>query len=778
MKTIPVLVGSFIVAAAAIVIGCSTNGSQRPPRPPPTLAAPGESEDHQRLRDAWIEMLHRAAPGFDWRHQDAEFRRVRMQRSLETLEQWQATGNDAADELIVATTAISGNWVERGSGNVAGRTLSTQFDVANNRLNVLSHGGNLWRAGRSTLDWASPADGVSFTPNGTSGFLERLTGSERLLVWADTPSGLFYSDSGGASWSAATGLATSNVWYSRGLAARDASASEVYALRVEYDGGAGSWRTKLYASTNRGAAFSSRGFIGQGNRVALFSPRYGSTVMYLLDGLTLNTITPATHALVAVSSVSGAAALGSNDRVSLSGGVDSGGNTFLYVFVVRSSASVTEIYRSLDGGASWTTRTNAPTNMFGFNSAESSTRDPARVYVGGTNAYRSSDGAQSWQLVNSWPDYYPSPATKLHADIPNFDVFVDSGGNERVFVSTDGGTYESTDGLLTVQNLSLSGLRNGQYYGSYSVRSAPNAILVGAQDQGYQKAMAPSAGINDFVQTISGDYAHLTSSNNGANVWMVYPGFAQLDTAPATGDWTALRDWDYASANFQDWLFLAPIEADPLNPNRALLAGGGIGANRNRVLTLTYNGSTITHSEGAFDFGSRVTDVQFSRNGLTRYVINDGGQFFRDSGGGFSLRSSGLPDGQYFYGNCILTHATTPGTIYVAGAGYSGPAVYRSVNDGDNFTAFSTRLPNTLVYDLATSADGAHLFAATELGPYYYDSGTSSWVAISAVQTPDQIYWDVDYIDALNIARFSTYGRGVWDFVLSSPVLFRDGFEG
>ena len=104
--------------------------------------------------------------------------------------------------------------------------------------------------------------------------------------------------------------------------------------------------------------------------------------------------------------------------------------------------------------------------------------------------------------------------------------------------------------------------------------------------------------------------------------------------------------------------------------------------------------------------------------------------------------------------------------------------MYRSVNDGDNFTAFSTGLPNTLVYDLATSADGAHLFAATELGPYYYDSGTSSWVAISAVQTPDQIYWDVDYIDALNIARFSTYGRGVWDFVLSSPVLFRDGFEG
>ncbi|GMU42171.1 MAG: hypothetical protein IT479_14010 [Xanthomonadales bacterium] len=50
-------------------------------------------------------------------------------------------------------------------------------------------------------------------------------------------------------------------------------------------------------------------------------------------------------------------------------------------------------------------------------------------------------------------------------------------------------------------------------------------------------------------------------------------------------------------------------------------------------------------------------------------------------------------------------------------------------------------------------------------------------MAIGTAQSPDQIYWHVDYIDAFATARFSTYGRGIWDFVLAGAILFRSGFE-
>ncbi|MBK8066064.1 MAG: hypothetical protein IPK27_00075 [Rhodanobacteraceae bacterium] len=765
--------GLVVIALSGFALSRLPGGGERPELrlPPPVEQAPGERADYRRRREDWIELLHRAAPATDWRGQDAAFRAEAIAERRQGIHVLRATGAPQASYRAFRSPTVSGQWVERGSGNIAGRTLATEYDVAANRLNVFSHGGNLWRADRGPLNWSSPADGASFTPNGSFGYLDRLTGPERLLVLGDAPSGVWRSDDGGVSWQAATGFATSAFWYATGFASRDPGGTEVYALRNEFSG---SWRPRLYASTNRGASFTPVAFMAARDQAALFSPRYNSSTVYLLDGLQLKTITPGTQALVNVATVTGAAALSSSNRVALSGGVN-GGTTFLYAFIER--GAVTEVYYSVDGGSNWVRRSDAPTTMFGLNSAESSTRDPLRLYVGGVNAYRSHDGALSWQLVNPWQDYYGQEATKLHADIPNIDVFVDGNNAERVYISTDGGTYESTDGLLTVQNLSLAGLLNGQFYGSYTVRSQPYAMLGGSQDQGYQKSVSPVPGVNNFVQTISGDYAHLSSSNNGGALWMVYPGFVQLDTNPASGNWMALRSWDYAANNLQDWLFLAPIEADPLNPNRALLAGGGIGANRNRLITLTYNGSSISHSEGSFDFASKVTDVQFSRDGMTRYVVNDGGQFYRDSGAGFSLRSSGMPDGQFFYGNCILVHTTTPGTVYVAGAGYSGPGVYRSTTNGDSFSPFNTGLPSTLVYHLAMSADGLHLFAATELGPYYYDNTLSSWVSIAAVQTPDQIYWHVDYIDALQTARFSTYGRGIWDFVIGGENLFRNGFE-
>ncbi len=771
MKRLALGLAAIAVAALAASRFPAGGGLAERPLPPPVEQAPGERADHHRRREAWIAGMHRAAPGTDWRAQDAAFRAQAIGERREAVFALRAAGAPEAAYRAVRTPAVSGQWAERGSGNIAGRTLATEYDVAANRLNVFSHGGNLWRADRGPLNWTSPADGASFTPNGSFGYLQRLTGPERLLVLSDAPSGVWRSDDGGATWQSATGFASSNFWYATGFASRDPGGTEVYALRNEFSG---SFRPRLYASTNRGSSFAPVAYLTARDQAALFSPRYNSSTMYLLDGLQLKTITPATHALVNVSTVTGAAALSSSNRVALSGGVNAG-TTFLFAFIER--GGVTEVYRSLDGGASWTRRTDAPTTLFGLNSAETSTRDPLRVYVGGVNAYRSHDGAQTWQMVNPWQDYYGQEATKLHADIPNIDVFVDGNNNERIYVSTDGGTYESLDGLLTVQNLSLAGLRNGQFYGSYTVRTQPYAMLGGSQDQGYQKATAPVPGINNFVQTISGDYAHLSSSNNGSSLWMVYPGFVQLDTNPASGTWMALRSWDFTANNLQDWLFLAPLEADPLNPNRALLAGGGIGGNRNRLITLTWNGSSISHSEGSFDFGSKVTDVQYSRDGLTRYVVNDAGQVYRDSGAGFTLRSSGMPDGQFFYGNCILVHTTTPGTLYVAGAGYSGPGVYRSTTNGDSFSPFNTGLPSTLVYHLAMSADGAHLFAATELGPYYYDTALTSWVAIGAAQSPDQIYWHVDYIDALATARFSTYGRGIWDFVIGGDIVFRHGFE-
>jgi hypothetical protein len=116
--------------------------------------------------------------------------------------------------------------------------------------------------------------------------------------------------------------------------------------------------------------------------------------------------------------------------------------------------------------------------------------------------------------------------------------------------------------------------------------------------------------------------------------------------------------------------------------------------------------------------------------------------------------------------------------VYVCGSGYSGPGVYVSTDKGATFTAMDAGLPATLVHSLAISPDGEQLFAATEVGPFRYDRGSATWQDIAGIHAPDSIYWHVDYVPGLDVARFSTFGRGLWDYRIdNADIVFRDGFE-
>lgn len=767
---IGMVVVSFAVAVAALAWLPQFRKAATPWYPAPMDVDPGERDPQFRTRrKAWIESLHRHAPDVDWRAQDAAWRGQRMQRVQAARHETLTGGGSLQSLRQVRLAGIAGYWQERGSTNQAGRVTGGMYDAANNRLTVLSHGGNIWRADRDQLDWSSPNDSASFL---SSGFLDRLGGvaGERLLLASDAPQGVFWSDDGGQSFAAASGDNLINAWSTTGLVVREEGGAEVYMARLHYDAAASAWRTHLFASQNRAENFTSLGFVGERDRVALFSPRYGSDQVFVLVDAQLKRIVSGTQTLQTVATLPLASAVVAGDRMALSGGV-SGGQVFLYAMHSRPAAQRTEVYRSLDGGVSWQARTSAPTTLFGPSSGASSTRDPAVAFVGGVNLFRSLDGGMSWLPVNDWAEYYDDPEYRLHADIPKVEVWRDSAGDERVYVSTDGGLYESRDNLLTVRNLSLQGLHVSQYYTSYTQRSGQRAVLVGAQDQGYQKAVTPSGGLDHFDQVISGDYGQMTSADGGASVWMVYPNFAMLDLTPAALGQGGLRFWNFTG--MQDALWMPPIAADPLQPYSALLAGG------KQVVRLTYAGA-ISAVREPFNFGSQITALAVATSG-SRYAMTSAGLLYRDSGGGWSNSAGSLPGGHYFYGNKILPDPARPGTLYVGGSGYSNPAVYVSSNDGVTFTPMSAGLPNTLVFDLAASQDGNHLFAATEVGPFYFDRDSNQWLDISGLAAPDQRYWSVDFIDQPGggVARFATYGRGLWDLTLGEEGdrIFQHGFE-
>ena len=75
---------------------------------------------------------------------------------------------------------------------------------------------------------------------------------------------------------------------------------------------------------------------------------------------------------------------------------------------------------------------------------------------------------------------------------------------------------------------------------------------------------------------------------------------------------------------------------------------------------------------------------------------------------------------------------------------------------------------------LASNKDETLIFAATESGPFVYVVEEDEWHDLSGQYAPAQTYWSVEYLDDQKVARFGTYGRGIWDFEVSDFITSDD----
>jgi photosystem II stability/assembly factor-like uncharacterized protein len=423
-----------------------------------------------------------------------------------------------------------------------------------------------------------------------------------------------------------------------------------------------------------------------------------------------------------------------------------------------------KLYRSDDAGASWTFLQVLPDYWDVVNGSITSVDT---LLYGGVEAHRSVDGGASFAVINTWQSYYGNPAARLHADVMGIDVVANAGPfGETWYVSTDGGLYRSTDLLVSVQNLSLSGLRVSQYYSTHTSVRNLDRVVAGAQDQGYQRASVPATPPNTslaFSQLISGDYGHLTSGDGDHDfLFSCYPGFVLChvgETAPQ------LFTEDFPAGESHAWI--PPVVADPLDPRHFFLCASRI---YRYVKSAGNNWTPAMWS--TFDFGiaagEYVSALAFSPVDPQRaYAVTDRGRLYRSSNRGVSwtLSASTGPTGQYFYGTALLASSLDPDTVFVGGSGYSGPAIYRSTNGGVSFQPYSTGLPPTLVYCLGESPDGrGTLFCGTETAAYSRADGAASWTDITSPYAPITIYWSVEALGARNTMRFGTYGRGAWDY--------------
>jgi hypothetical protein len=719
-----------------------------------------EEKGDRAKKEAWLEHMHSAAPGVNWRMAELE-NAFKRQAELAGI----PGSRDGYVEI--ADGKLAGSWHERGSDNQAGSVMASAYDAETGYIYTVAAGGSLLRGTRFNDRWEVVNQQFVFD----GAMLEIFLFDQQKRMLASSGGVPMYSDDMGKTWE-----------ISKGVAAEDANARSYNLVTI----GEGKpylymltkssyWNPlSVYRTTNGGESFHPIRPLGSEDtqKFWLTNPP-GTEDLYLFDridssrtdiyryAVNVNVFWP----IRTTTSLS----FHETPTMVVSRLVDS--TTHFFAYAAGDTVKV-----SADTGRTWEARGVIPDHpwtrrFFVFGS------DTDHLLAGGVELYASHDGGFSWEKLNHWWEYYDDVPNKIHADMMYFREFFDPSLEEYfTLISNHGGMSQTVDYGLTTQNIGMSGLNVSQYYSVRTDPRDPSIAYAGSQDQGFQRGvLQDDSGPDDFDQLISGDYGHIVFSENDRRLWTVYPNGSvsyyhnpQTDAGPQT--WYELE-----SENESVWI--PPLAESPFRElNEIYMAGGNAeGGPGSFLIRLTFDNFSIKADQFPYDFleerQGEVSAIAFSPiDPDIIYTGTTGGGFFTSLDGGQSWETEDIigPGAQYLYGNHIYASRLTPGMVLFSGSGYSNPPVWLSLDHGRTFSPMADGLPPTLVYAVAANSDESVIYAATEAGPYAFFTDEGMWYPMSGDIAPATGYWSVEYLKDLDRVRFGTYGRGIWDFQVSA----------
>lgn len=651
-------------------------------------------------------------------------------------------------------TVMAGNWTYIGPNNVpsnggAGRVNCIRFDP--NNTNIVYAGtpaGGLWKStngGSGWTMWNTDALGSL----GVSDVAIDPTNSQVIYLGSgdgdasDTYGlGVLKSTDGGLTWNT-TGL---NWAVTQGRTVRrlliDPTNTQI--IHAATSNG-------IYRSTDGGTTFTQVSTAAA--RDMEFKPG-DPTVIYASTSATVYRSTNSGQSYVSIYSVSG------SGRLALA--VTPANSNYLYVLSANSSSSAFQgLYRSTDGGATFSQRSSTP-NILGYANDGSdasgqgwydlciaaSPTNAEEIVIGGINIWRSTNGGTSWNIIAHWTG---SGAPYVHADV--HDVIYLNG--TTIYSGNDGGVFRTQNSGASWSDLS-SGLHIGQSYRIGQSANNSTWLLTGRQDNGTDRLNGTT-----WSRVIGGDgmECFVDRTNNNIMYGELYNGDFRRSTNGG-GSWSTIQSGLSGSA-----AWVTPWQQDPVS-------AATLWAGYSQVFKSTNQGNSWTQMGTVSGTGTfRAIKVAPSNNQVI-YASRTTSIFKSiDGGGTWTAITSGLPVSSASI-TYIEVNPTDPNHVWVTFSGYSSAnKVFVSTNGGSTWTNYSTGLPNLpvncIVYENG-SANGT-LYVGTDVGVYYRDNTMSSWANFST-GLPNVIVNELEIMYPAGKIRAATYGRGIWESPLYSPV--------
>ncbi|MGK0412980.1 MAG: hypothetical protein ACJA1B_001182 [Polaribacter sp.] len=405
------------------------------------------------------------------------------------------------------------------------------------------------------------------------------------------------------------------------------------------------------------------------------------------------------------------------------------------------------------------------TTISGFNSQGGynqclavSPTDKNNILVGGVNGYRSTDnGATFSGMLDAYNGFAGTDNFYVHPDHHHLSFLADGvtvinghdgGVHKGAFSATSvsGGWTDLTDGLVISQsyNISITQGINGDDY------------MMGNQDNdGFSKVFQTDA--RKWVSCLAGD-------GTGTGIDIDNPAIRYLGGTKGSlyrSDDGYASSWQPSAQILASDANAAFVSALALHPTVAAT----IYAGHSDVKKSTNRGTSWTA------LTSGLTETSF----LDVSLYNDSADIrifaIGDSGGNSTLKRS-INDGSSWTtisspaGVTINSVYAVPNSdvVYATVSSYTvGSKVYKSTDNGANWTNMSGNLPNIIMYKIILDPNKTieTLYLGTELGMYFtVDSGTT-WSKLGTA-LPNVRISDIEVSKNNGNIYIGTFGRGLW----------------
>ena len=412
------------------------------------------------------------------------------------------------------------------------------------------------------------------------------------------------------------------------------------------------------------------------------------------------------------------------------------------------------VYKTTNGGTSWSHVDNISTdvnNGYGwyFGNVRVDPTNSNVVYILGLDMWKSTDGGINWNDVTGW----------THVD--HHALLINPLNTQHLINGNDGGLYLSFDGSNNwnfVPTLPIT-----QFYACEIDYMNPTNLYGGSQDNSTERTL--TGNLDDWEVIYGGDgFYVLVDPTDNNYVYCEYQ-YGQIGASTDGG-----FSFNYAMNGINpgdrmNWN--TPFVIDPSNPQILYYGSNYLYKSTDRAVSWNTISGDLTDNIGYY---SSITTIAVApTNGNVIYVGTDDANVWvtNNCGSTWTDISSGLPTR---YVSRVAVAPDSANVAYVTFSGYRNndylAHVFRTKNYGATWQDISGNLPEGPINDIIVDPlNTSFLYVATDVGVFVSMDWGGSWQALG-VSMPLLPVCDLTLHNPTRTLVAGTYGRSMYKYDL------------